>query len=840
MRATTNVLALAAALHAMPAATRAQSPAQAAQPVTGSIAGTVLTSATDQPIAGAAVVLEAARDAALVRTGETFLGRSLTAVTDGRGAYRFDGVPPGSYRLLVRHLGYRAAVIEIELARAALFRLSVGLEVNPIRLETVDVRGAEGEPYGRTQSVAEEADGRLRAERYRREQFVEGDAAVLTHADVVEAVTLGETDLFRAVQHLPSATTRDDWTAALWTRGAPWSQTRVYVDGLPLFNPVHGAGVLTGVHPDAIGAASFHPGGRSAAVGEGAAGVLDLTTRSPTAPGPRLLAELTVLSARAAGDWRSPGGRTSLMVAARRSYVDLATRIAESLGSRRGTYVPYAFHDIVARADADVGRGWGLEASGLWSQDNLRGGVTDLLKDTRGSWGNALARVSLFAPLGRTYARATVGASRFEGDLDRLPPAVTTDDAPSHAPTFNRLGVTLARLEIVPSAGGAGGAPHWAVGAEVTDTRQTYLGQYPRPYPVIVLRDSLVMRERLRAAAVWGEHRWPLGRVAVVEGGLRLEVRDRVRNARYSGLAPRVAMRVSPWGSRVTFSAAVARSWQYTQAIAPAGPSIGPDLYATDVWLLAGDTIPAIRADVATLGAEAWFGDGWIASVHGYVRRATGLAVPEPAPGTLTNQRRILVNATNLARGVEVSVRHLVGRWTTSLSYALGFSELEAPTGTWPRYAYASPADRRHALDATVMTHLPRGFRLGAAATAATGAPFSRFLLGVAPCPVPPGACTSSDTTALAIEGPNAERAPSYLTLDLLADWTREWRRVRIGAFVQLRNLWSRANAVTYTGSVEQCTREQPPKLVFARPGVCDRFERGIGFLPLAGVRAAF
>jgi hypothetical protein len=832
---------LLALLAAPPLAAPGRTFAQSAEVVTqvGAITGTVLAASTGDPISGAVVVLEAARDAALVQTGQPFLGRSLTVVTGERGTYRFDGVPPGSYRLLVRRVGYHPAMVEVELARATAFRVSVGLVINPIRLEAVDITAPTGDPFGRRRALAEETRvGRLEAERLRQERFLQGDATVLTHADVVEAVTLGETDLFRALQRLPGVTSRDDWTAGMWTRGAPWGQTRVYLDGLPLFNPLHALGVLSGVSPDAVGTATFNPGGRSAALGEGAAGVVSLTTRGAGAPGARGFAELSVLSARAAGEWASAGGRTGVMVAARRSHVDVATRLAEALGADRGTYVPYAFYDLASRADLDLGGGWGLEASGLWSQDGMRRGVPDLLRDTRGRWGNLLGRVSLVAPPRRHRARLTVGVSRFDGRLAPTPPSVTTDDAPTHAPTRNTVTVAMAGLEISPTDGGA--RPPWALGVEATFQRLTFIGQYPRPYPVVVLPESLVLRQGFDALALWVERRWALGPHAAVETGLRAEQRDRANNAAPVTVAPRLAARVTPGGGRVTLSAALARSWQYTQALAPAGPSVGPDLYLTDVWLLAGDTIPAVRADIATLGAEVWLGGGWIGAVHGYARRSTGVAVPEPAPGPLDARRPVFVEAINRALGVEVSLRRIVGRWTTSLSYARAGSELDAPSGTiGGTFRYPTPADRRHAVDATIMARLDRGVRLGAAVTAVSGAPFSRFVLGIA-CRVGQPGCSSADTAALYIESPNAERAPAYAAVDLLADWSGRWWGLEVGAFLQLRNLLGRDNAVTYTGSLEQCAAAQPPELVRAGPGVCDRFERGIGLLPLVGVRAAF
>ena len=813
---------------------------QLAAPLAGSVSGTVVAAATNQPLAGAIAVLEAAAGAVLVsRSGGPSLVRSLTAATDDSGAYRFTGLPPGAYRLLVRQLGYHPAEVSVQLARDARFRVSLGLVVNPIRLEAITTRVATADPYGRTRTAPEERErGSLDALEFRRDRYLEGDAAVLTHSDVVEAVTLGETDLFRAMQKLPGVSARDDYTAGLWTRGAPWSQTRVYFDGLPLFNPVHAVGIFSGVNPDAVGVAAFLPGARSPALGEGAAGVVDLESRSAP-PGVRGLGELSLVSAHGAGDWGSADGRTGLTVAARRSWADLATRLAESLGADTGTWIPYAFYDVTGRLNADLGGSYALEASGLIEEDRVHGQVRQLLKGTAGTWGNQLGRVTLLAPLAGWRARYTVGVSRFDGAIQPITsPGAAAADVPSHGLTRNGVTVLAGSAEV--TSGGDDPGNRWSAGVQASALDQHYVGQFPRPYPVVVLPDTLLLARRLATVAAWAERRLGLGRYVTVEAGLRLDAHAAVRNAGPIGIAPKMAIRVSPGALPLAFTAAAERSWQYTQALAPAGPSVGPDLYLTDVWLLASDTIPALRADIATGGVEVQLGDVWVASANAYLRHTTGMAVPEPGPGSLTASRPILVGAVNDARGVELSVRRLAGRWTFSGSYSYGLSMLTAKSAMFPVwYHYPSPADRRHVVDLTGMVRVGPALRFGVAATWASGAPFSRFYLGPQTC-AGGAACPDTDSVALEIESPNAVRGPSYAALDMLVDWSRSVGKVQFGAFAQLRNVLNRANAVTYTGSVDRCGEPHPPTLVAVGGAVCDRFDRGVPLLPLAGVRVAF
>ncbi len=833
-------LAVAAALLLRGSPTRAQQ----GESAHGAVTGTVLAAASGQPIPGAVVVLESATDAALVTAGNgSFLSRSMVAVTDQDGSYRFAPLQVGVYRLLVRHMGFHPAVIQVDLLRAAPFRVSVGLVVNPIRLEAMDSRATTTSPYGRMRSPSEELRyGRLDAEQYRDERFLEGDAEVLTHADVVEAVTLGETDLFRAVQRLPGVTTRDDFTASIWTRGAPWSQTRVYFDGLPLFNPVHAIGVFAGVNPDAIGTATFQPGVRSASIGEGGAAILDVTSRRPSRSGG--LGELSVISARGAADWVSGQGKSSLMLAARRSYIDVATRLAQSLGADTGTYIPYAFFDLTGRFDTDLGHGFGLEASGLLEQDHVSDEVRGLLDRTEGRWGNHAGRVSFLAPLGHWHTRTTFGISDFTGDVaPKLAAQPLQDALPVHPPMQNGVREVLLSSSLTPHGDVA--APTWSAGIQLSIESQHFQGQYPRPYPVSVLDSSLALEARIPITSIWAEKRVAIGRHVAIEGGLRADFHPALRNAAGPGLAPRLVIRATPPGTRLTFTAAVQRSYQYTQALAPAGPSIGPDLYITDVWLMADDTIPVLRADIATAGVETYIGAGWSASANVYLRRSTGVAVPDPAPGGLTTSRPIFVSSENRAHGLELSVRRLVGRLTLSAAYTLSQSMNLSPSG----YSYIGPywypsiADRRHVVDVTTMYRLGPSWRVGAAFTAATGAPYSRFTVGT--CATADSSCVQSpqanDTFALNIGLPNAERTPLYASLDALVDWSRMIGHFRVGAYLQVRNVLNRANAVTYFGTVTQCNAPSPPTLMPTPvPGQCDRFDKGIPILPLVGVRVAF
>jgi hypothetical protein len=800
----------------------------------GVISGSIVDAESGAGLAGATVVVEPEAGGAMPARleGGSFLQGAQGMISDAEGRYRFADLAPGRYRLRASRAGYRAAAITVELRGAADSRVSVGLSVEPIPLESVSVVAEPAPPYGRDRSLEAEVQGSREAvaRRRQREQLA-SDARELTHADVVESVTLGETDLFRALQRLPGVSTRSDYTAELWVRGSQWDQTRIYLDGLPLLNPLHGLGLFSGVNPDAVGGALLLPGVRSASLGEGAAAVVDLTSRRGGGEGEvRGSADLSLASARLALDQRVFDGRAAWMLSARRTYLDwLAAGIGRLIDDPEAS-VPYAFSDLTGRLDFQIDGARAVEVSGFHQSDRVTGDVPDVLHRTRARWGNTGGRVSYAQPVLGLQARHTVGFSRYAAVVREAEPDPALEDRYS-APGEPRADNEFDHLVVSGQASPAGDA--WRAGYALTRQGARYSGPFHhvmggwRSDPALPLERAAGLTQ----AALWGERRWAASPRLTMEAGIRLEAGAAVRGSGVLRPAPRASARytLSP---DVSVAAGIGRSHQYSQALAPVGPSVGPGLQASQLWLLAGPEVPALRADVVTLGGEAWLGRGWLASANSYVRRSTGVVLPDPTPGPLAG-RSLFVTGESLARGLELSARRLAGRWTSSLAYSYGVSELRAEGLRFP-----APSDRRHLLDATAMARLGTRLRAGAAFTAASGAPYTRVY-------APDWSCSWSrecgDREPRTLE-PGAFRMPAHASLDLLLDYGWRVRGVEAGAYLQLRNALGRENAATYSSTGDWCPGDQGGYTGQCPQGFVmhDRFEPGLPLLPVLGFRARF
>lgn len=799
--------------------------------------GRVLDAASGSVVAGATVVLEPETAGAFPgpTAGASFAAAARTTTTDAAGRYRFAELSPGSYRLHAARYGYRPYSVALEV-RGRGATVSVGLEADPIALEPLRTRAHARGPYLAADPFGPNADlGRLLVADLRRRHYLSTDVRELTHADVMDGVSLGEPDIFRALQRLPGVATRSDYTAALWTRGAPWSQTRVYYDGIPLFNPLHALGMISGISSSAIGTVWFHPGVRSAAMGEGAAGVVDLRSRPADGAGElNMIADASLAAAGIALDQRVLDGRAGWVLTGRRSYLDWLSGLARRAAGQEERDFPYHFTETSGRVDARLGDAHGVEASWLWEGDELMGTSSDPDSITA-DWGNALVRATWSADVGSHTIQHTLGGSRHQG----LVRGDGSDSGPASAHLRRRseTSVEYATLRgaVWPTAAPMAG-PSWTVGYDLVRQRVRYFGPVPLPVPTTEAQagpdqpeslwpDSLPVAWDLELpmVALWGERLWtPTDRLAI-RGGLRMEAGGEVRDEAPIRLAPRVTVRFTPV-PELAVSAGVARVLQYSQAVAPGGVHLA-SLVSTDAWLLAGPHVPAIRSHLATAGLEVWLAPDRTVTVNGFGRLADGVMIPNPEPGPILRRSPTLVIGQNAATGFEVSVRQLAGPVTGSAAYSMTRSRIRATGREFP-----SGADRTHVLNATGMIQPQTGLRFGAAFTAATGVPFTRALSDSVDCAAEPG-CDPDAGLPWAGE-PNATRGPAYVSLDLLMDWSTRLGEYQLAVYGQLRNVLGRDNATVYAGDGSGCL-----VVGCSTAELRNAYERGVPRLPVFGVR---
>ncbi len=785
LRALTSLGAALVALLGVAPGVTAQSRAQ------GSVRGSVVEAATDRPVAGATVTLspdslsagsdDATRDAAPRRV-----------LTDRHGSYGFRAVEPGRYRVEVTGLGYRTAVVWIDLPAAWKVRRSVGLEVEPVALDPIEItylarRHALPAGMG-TASSRPDVPGDEWRETSRSADYTL-DARVLDPDSLPGIGTLGEPDVFRALQRLPGVSGRGDFSATLWTRDAPWGLTRIVLDGLPLYDPLHLGGVAAGLTADGLGQVTLLPGVRPPSAAEGAAGTLELTTRAARR-NRSLSAGLSSMAARVHAEDRWMDDRIGVSVTGRRSWWDVVHPPTVFTGEPADGSIDYRFSDLTARFDARLGDRTLLEAGGLREQDRIRGDIPGLVSSSAGTWGNAMGWVGVRQSLGNLRVSARLGGVRYAVKTRPLPWASFKgpDGLPSLGLLVTRLGHTMARLEV------AGGSPddrlEWAVGYRRLVDRLSQQGPEAEDH----LAPGVATTAELRRGVAWTQAQFHLGRVDLA-GGASFDLTESRMRLKGGGVRPSVRARWAPlrW---LSVEAATGVSRQFEYPLAPAGVSLGPSLGVGHVWILAGEDRPPLTSRTSTLGAAALLPWGVQAHLTGWTRHTDGVwmaGISGSGAGQQTTPVEDPATGSERGQGVELGLSWTGEAVAVEGGYSLGRSHFSGPdTPTW-----ASPAQRTHSVDLHASGRLPVGLTLGAELTAESGWPLRLR---------DPSTCNSDESQCAGGESrPNGHSdAPSYASLDLSMAWTHTLGPVAFDLVTSLRNTLGRDNTAAYKATT--CT----------------------------------
>ncbi|MFL5540419.1 MAG: TonB-dependent receptor domain-containing protein [Longimicrobiaceae bacterium] len=704
-------------------------------PATGSVAG-VVRGGGGEAVGGARVSAAA---------------RSTLTAEDGR--FALGGLAPGRHVLEVRRLDYQPARAEVEVAAGAAGRVEVTLGAGAVPLAQVVV----------APSYFGVMDHRADAPR------------TLTREDLETRPQIGE-DVFRAVSRIPGVAATD-LSAAFRVRGGGNDELFVMLDGVQLLEPFHIKdfdGALSIVDVSAVRGIDLITGGFGAEYGDRLTGVFDMRTVSP-APGrarTTLGVSLTNLRAMSAGSWA--GGRGRWVGSARRGFLDLALDLSHARSSDKGEISP-TYYDALAKVEYDVAPGHTLAAHALLARDRLRFRDEPGDPALRSRYGSGYGWLTWTARGERLSARTVLSAAALEwtragatGDGTGGEPDLRVDDRRTlrtwgirHDAAFALSASALLKWGAEARRDAAdydyfraqrvgGGLDTTSVGASPAGSGfGGYAALRLRPAPPLTVEGGVRYD---RDAATGERHATPRASAA-----LQLDANTRLRGA---------------WG-------------RYAQA---------QGLHQLQVQDGVESFFPAERAEHRVVGIERAAGNAVTVRVEAYQRLLSrvrprwlnvGNPITDAFPEALGDRVRF-APVRGRAEGVEVQARRESGRRVAwAASYALSRAEDQDSSGRWVPRAL----DQRHAL-ALDLSWRPRpAWRLSTAWQYHTGWPASPLQQSSAT--LPSGEIVVTRTWGRL----NSIRLPAYHRLD--ARVSREWTRRsgRIQAYLDLFNLYNRANA---------------------------------------------
>ena len=292
------------------------------------IVGRVREQGTRLPLSGVAVAVRAA---------------GVEVRTDDRGAFAIKSLPPGKYQVEAISLEHKRESTEVEARPGEQARVEFyvqRLAVNPY--ETV-VRGERRKTVVTRVSLREK-----------------------------ELTTVPGTfgDPIRVVENLPGVARIPYVGGALLIRGAPPTDSGVFLDGIKVPLLYHFLGGPSVLHPEFIDRIDYYPGNVDVRYGRLIAGVVDVSTRNTAAQQWGGSVDINLLNAGLM--LKAPiSKRVTLAAAVRRSYIDAILPSILKLTSKSATTIVPIYYDYQVRLDVQLPRDNQLFVLVFGSDDSL-------------------------------------------------------------------------------------------------------------------------------------------------------------------------------------------------------------------------------------------------------------------------------------------------------------------------------------------------------------------------------------------------------------------------------------------------------------------------------------
>ena len=297
-------------------------------------------------------------------SGETLIGATALVKELGNGAvsneYGFYSisVPEGSYTLEFSYIGFGNIIKSVSLS--ANYKLDVELGEMKNELAEVVV-------------TAKEEDSNVR------EVSMSVNKLDITTIKSMPTL-LGEVEIIRSLQLLPGVNSVGEGATGFNVRGGSIDQNLILLDEAPVYNSSHLFGFFSVFNPDAVKDVKLYKGGIPSRYGGRLSSILDVRMKEGNKKKLNINGGVGFIFSRLSVEAPIIKDKSSLIVAARRSYIDVLAKpfLSESLNGSE-----LNFYDLTLKTNYDINDKNRLFISGYFGRDNFGFG------DQAGfNWGN--------------------------------------------------------------------------------------------------------------------------------------------------------------------------------------------------------------------------------------------------------------------------------------------------------------------------------------------------------------------------------------------------------------------------------------------------------------------
>ena len=704
--------------------------------------------------------------------GEDLIGATIYvkelesgAVTNVYGFYSFS-LAPGAYEIEYRYIGYVTETQKLNLETNQ--RIDIELKNASQQLEEIVVTG---EPEDVNVSGIQMSADKM-------------DMKTMQKIPPL----LGEVDVLKSIQLLPGVSTVGEGASGFNVRGGSTGQNLVLLDEAPVFNSSHMLGFFSVFNPDAVKDIKLIKGGIPSRYGGRISSILDIRMKEGNSKEFEATGGIGTIFSRLAIEAPIVKDKASFIIAARRSYIDVLTKLTTNVLDDGAAL---NFYDLTLKTNYNINKKNRVFVSGYLGRDNFKFDAQQGF-----NWGNSTLTTRwnhifndrLFSNITGFFSNYDYQLAFGEDELDRfdwssriltydLKPEFTYFINPKNELSFGGE-FLLYRFEPANAIGVSNGeAQDITIDQKYGVETSTYIENVQQLGSNISIQYGARFShfQYIGPGTYFEFDNQPAGTRRNVVNEYKAKSGETIQT--YNNLEPRFSFKYQ-LNKSTSLKTSYNKTSQYVHLISNTTAS-----NPLDIWTPSSNNVkPQIGHQVAAGLFKNFGNDNNIeTSVEAYYKRTKNQIDYIDGADILLNEflEGDLLTGVGRAYGLEFSVKKKVGKVNGWVSYTLAKTELKVDginNGNW----YPTRYDQRHNLKITSFYETPGRWSFSSTFTLVTGTPttFPSDRIEVQGLVIPYNADGSRNNVRIA----------SYHRLDLSA--TLQGKKLRNGKPRKNESFW--------------------------------------------------
>ena len=664
-----------------------------------------------------------------IESGEKLIGATIYDLISGKGTITNDygffslTLPKDSVKVRVSYIGYVTKVFE----DYPVSDLKKNFSLSDQMLQEVEILSSKEELVHQKSEMS----------------------TVDLSMDKVRALPalLGENDVMKTIQLLPGVQTGSEGTSGLYVRGGGPDQNLILLDGVPVYNASHLFGFFSVFNSDAINSTKLVKGGFPARYGGRLSSVIDIKMKEGNMKKFHGQGSIGLIASKLSLEGPIFKDRTSFIVSARRTYIDILARPFIAANQKRqaskdggntnssntGGYFFYDFNGKINHKINDKHRLYlsnyiGRDKASLKAVDNYSQDSTSGFDSTESqlNWGNIISSLRWnYMPSNKVFINTTLRYSKYDfliafgqnsSDTTLNFNNTTTVDNQNFSYAYlSNIEDWSAKIDVdwMPN-------PDHLVKFGLGDIYHTFtpgVNQFQLTDSTTALDTTFgSVKHYAHEVSAYIEDDWTVNNSLKGNAGLHYSTFF-VGNKQYSSFQPRISFRYLI-DSKSSFKMGYAKMGQFLHLLTNSGIGL-----PTDLWVPATEKIKPQFSDQIAAGYARTFNDKFEVSLEGYFKTMDNLIEYKDGASFFDNetdwQDKIHIGR-GWSYGGELLIEKKMGKTTGWIGYTLSWTNRQFDSinfGLTYPYRY----DRRHDIGIAVTHEINDRINIGVVWVYGTG-----------------------------------------------------------------------------------------------------------------------